>query len=279
VTDGVDESLLDSVGQAIRDVAASAIVPRFRALTHAEVTLKGADDVVTAADLEAEALLTERLRLIRPGLPVLGEESSHSDSGLRARVESGATYWVVDPLDGTKEFVAGRSGFGVMVALVESGTTTASWIYLPIADRLYDAAVEVAVRRNGSRLAPTNSPPRSMENALGFALTRFAPPEVRSVVDERMQAFPTLADEWSGSAASAYAALLEGELDFGFYWRTEPWDHAPGAFLVGVAGGRCARLDGKTYSPGDDRTGLLVTTRRDRWAEMLEALHPSASRT
>lgn len=278
MTDGVDESLLDSVGRAIRDVAASAIVPRFRALTEAEVTPKGADDVVTACDLEAEALLTERLNVIRPGLPVLGEESSHSDPGLRARVESRATYWVVDPLDGTKEFVAGRPGFGVMVALVESGTTTAAWIYLPMADRLYDGAVAVAVRRNGTRLAPTGSSPRGMENAVGFALTRFAPPEVRAVVDERMRAFPTLVNEGSGSAAMAYAALLEGQLDFGFYWRTEPWDHAPGTFLVSVAGGRCARLDGKSYSPGDDRTGLLVTTRRDQWAEMLEALHPSASR-
>jgi fructose-1,6-bisphosphatase/inositol monophosphatase family enzyme len=255
------------------------MVPRFRALAAADVTAKGADDVVTAADVEAEALLTGRLNLIRPGLPVLGEESSHSDPGLRARVERTAAYWVVDPLDGTKEFVAGRSGFGVMVALVESGTTTASWIYLPMMDRLYDGALDVSVRRNGTRLPPPGAKPRALGDANGFALTKFAPPEVRAVVDERMRAFRPLVDDGSGSAATAYAALLEGQLDFGFYWRTEPWDHAPGTFLIDVAGGRCARLDGESYSPGDEQTGLLVTTRRHQWAEMLEALHPSASRT
>jgi len=279
VTDAIDEVLLDAVGRAIRDVAATAIMPRFRALTDAEVTAKGADDVVTAADVEAEALLTARLNVLRPGLPVLGEESSHSDSGLRARVERRATYWVVDPLDGTKEFVAGRSGFGVMVALVESETTTAAWIYLPVADRLYDGALSVSVRRDGTRLPPPESRPGGLEDAMGFALTRFSPPEVRAMVDERMRRFPSLADEGSGSAATAYADLLEGQLDFGFYWRTEPWDHAPGTFLVGIAGGRCARLDGDPYRPSDDRTGLLVTTRQDQWAETLEALYPKASRT
>lgn len=279
MTDSGGESLLDSVGEAMREVSASAIMPRFRTLTDAEVSAKGADDVVTAADVEAEALLTERLNVIRPGLPVLGEESSHSDYGLRARVERRATYWVVDPLDGTKEFVAGRPGFGVMVALVESGTTTAAWIYLPIADRLYDGGLAVSVRRNGTRLPSPDPQPRGSETAMGFALTRFAPPEVRGVVDGRMRGFAPLADEGSGSAAAAYAALLEGQLDFGFYWRTEPWDHAPGTFLVGIAGGRCARLDGEPYSPGDDRTGLLVATRHDQWRELVEALYPDASRT
>jgi len=279
VTDGIGESLLDAVSGAIREVAARTIMPRFRSLTDAEVSFKGADEVVTTADVEAEALLTERLNVIRPGLSVLGEESSHFDPTLRERVQRSGTYWVVDPLDGTNEFVAGRTGFGVMVALVEDRAATASWIFLPTVDRLYDGSLGIPVRRNGRRLTPHRERQGlGVENAMGFALTRLAPPKVRAIVDEHIRRFPTPADEGSGSAATAYASLLEGQLDFGFYWRTEPWDHAPGSFLVGLMGGRCARLDGEPYTPGDDRTGMLVTTMREDWAQLLEALYPSNSR-
>ncbi len=114
---------------------------------------------------------------------------------------------------------------------------------------------------------------------MGFALTRLAPPEVHAIVDQQIRRFPTLADEGSGSAATAYASLLEGTLDFGLYWRTEPWDHAPGTFLVAIAGGSSAHLDGNPYAPGDDRTGLLVTTRKEMWAAVLETLYPSKART
>lgn len=271
--------MLDAVAEAMRDVAASAILPRFRSLTDEDITLKGADDVVTAADVEAEVLLAERLQVIRPGQPVLGEESSFADPRLRGSVEEAGTYWVVDPLDGTKEFVAGRNGFGMMVALVESGTSTAAWIYLPTSDRLYDGSLGTPVRRNGKRMpTPAEGPPHEFENMVGFVLTRLAPPEVRAVVDKNIRRFPTPADEGSGSAASAYADLLEGRLDFGFYWRTEPWDHVPGTFLLGIAGGWCARLDGAPYVPGDDRTGLLVTTRKEQWPAVLATLYPSDSR-
>jgi hypothetical protein len=187
---------------------------------------------------------------------------------------------VVDPLDGTKEFVAGRPGFGVMAALVETGTTTAAWIYLPTSDRLFDGALGTPVRRNGIPIpSRVSGPPPGVEHMKGFALTRLAPPVVRAIVDENMRQFPALPHEGSGTAALAYADLWEGQLDFGFYWRTLPWDHAPGAFLVRLAGGQSARLDGEPYAPGDDRTGLLVTTRKDRWAPVLGRLSPGDART
>lgn len=86
--------------------------------------------------------------------------------------------------------MAGRPGFGVVVALVEDGATTAAWIYLPTVDRLYDGARGSPVLRNGVRLPPPSaSQPLGLERSLGIALTRRAPPKVRAVVDEHLRRF------------------------------------------------------------------------------------------
>lgn len=185
VTTGGLDDLRDAVGAALREAATRAVMPRCRALKSGEVLAKGPDDLVTAADLEAEAMISARLRELRPGVPVLGEEASHDDQGLRDRVEREGAYWVVDPLDGTKNFVAGEASFGLMVGLVENGSTVAGWIYLPVTDALYDGYLGDRVRRNGEPVT------RLVTSALltGFALTRFAPPEVRTVVEGGIASF------------------------------------------------------------------------------------------
>jgi fructose-1,6-bisphosphatase/inositol monophosphatase family enzyme len=242
------------------------------------VNAKGANDVVTVADVEAEAILTKRLTLLAPGLVFLGEEGSAADPDQRRRAETSGNYWLVDPLDGTREFVAGGTGFGVLVALVQNGAASAGWIYLPVADQMYDGSRETGVRRNGTNLEPNTETdtPADLDALVGFALTRLCPPAVRERVDTNMRRFTEPAVSGSGSAASAYADLLERRIDFGFYWRTEPWDHVAGAFLLELAGGRCSRLDGEPYEPGSHNSGLLVTGRRSLWAPVRDAIYPTA---
>jgi fructose-1,6-bisphosphatase/inositol monophosphatase family enzyme len=270
VTTGGLDDLRHAVGAALREAATRVVMPRFRALKAGEVSAKGPDDLVTVADVEAEALISARLRELRPGVPVLGEEASHDDQGLRDRVEREGAYWVVDPLDGTKNFVAGEASFGLMVGLVENGSTVAGWIYLPATDVLYDGCAGGHVRRNGEPVTRPVTP----ATLTGFALTRLAPPEVRTVVEDGIASFVPPADEGVGCAATAYAHLLEGRVNFGFCWRTAPWDHAPGTFLVSLSGGRSARLDGADYRPGDDRTGLIVTGRAVDWVGVRDTLCP-----
>lgn len=270
-------TLLDDVGAAVREVAAAVILPRFRALSAADVSRKGADDLVTVADVEAESMLADRLAAIRPGVPVLGEEASHHDPALRRRLVASGTFWVVDPLDGTREFVAGREGFGVLVALVEAGVTTAAWVHLPVSGLTYDGATGQRPRRDGVELpAPARAAQVAPGGLRGFARTSLAPPDVRTQVDSAMAAFapPSSSGPEAGSAALAYVSLLDGTLDFGLYWRTEPWDHVPGAFLVELAGGRADRLDGGRYSPVEDGEGLLVVRHASTWTTVRDGLLP-----
>ena len=94
-------------------------------------------DLVTAADRAAEIALTERLPELVPGSIVVGEEAVATDPSVLQRLRGAAPVWIVDPLDGTKNFAAGRGPFGTMVALVERGTLLASGIYLPESDRVF----------------------------------------------------------------------------------------------------------------------------------------------
>jgi fructose-1,6-bisphosphatase/inositol monophosphatase family enzyme len=112
----------DAVADLVREVSAEVIEPRFRLLTEGETRLKEPGEPVTVADEEAEALLTRRLGELLPGVPVVGEEACAADPALRAML-AGERAWLVDPLDGTANFIAGRPDWAVMVALVEYGET------------------------------------------------------------------------------------------------------------------------------------------------------------
>jgi fructose-1,6-bisphosphatase/inositol monophosphatase family enzyme len=137
----MQSALLDRLGQVLRQVADSEIASRFQRLAPSDVigkpSIEDPTDVVTAADRAAEAELTLRLPELLPGSSVVGEEAVSTDPQVLERLRGKAPVWVVDPLDGTRNFAAGRGPFGTMVALVERGTLIASGIYLPLLGHMY----------------------------------------------------------------------------------------------------------------------------------------------
>ena len=123
----VADDLITPVADAIKEVCAIAIEPRWNQLRDGDVRSKSAGELVTIADEEAEALLGARLRDLTPGVTVIGEEACAVDPGLTAAL-SHESAWLVDPLDGTSNFIDGGTDWSVMVALVRSGETCLSWI-------------------------------------------------------------------------------------------------------------------------------------------------------
>jgi fructose-1,6-bisphosphatase/inositol monophosphatase family enzyme len=120
--------VLDEVGDLIREVAATVVLPRFRRLDDDDVQVKAPGDLVTVADQEAEVALTAGLTALLPGSLVLGEEAVAADPDVLRRVDDQGAVWIVDPVDGTNNFAAGKTPFAVMVALVRGGEPAASWI-------------------------------------------------------------------------------------------------------------------------------------------------------
>jgi fructose-1,6-bisphosphatase/inositol monophosphatase family enzyme len=246
------------------EAAERAILPRFRALAQDEIEEKSPGELVTIADREAEAILTAGLAPLLPGSRVVGEEACASQPHLLDSLGDG-TVWLVDPLDGTGNFAAGRPAFAVMVALLRDGATLAAWIFDPLSGRLARAERGSGAWIGDRRLHPA---PVSPGTRLRGSIGRFMPEEMQSSLEERLSA---AAERLPGlmSAGVEYPMIGAGERDFAFYWRTLAWDHAAGVLFVNEAGGKAARPDGSAYVPSSEGHGLLAAASPDRW----EAAH------
>jgi fructose-1,6-bisphosphatase/inositol monophosphatase family enzyme len=252
----VDQPDVDAVSDAIRDVAARVVLPRFHQLAEGDVSEKGPGDLVTVADIEAERELTRFLGGHLPGSTVIGEEAVSADPGVLDAARSDDRVWVIDPVDGTRNFVAGSPDFAVMVALVEAGRTTASWIYHPVADRMFTAVRGGGAAVDGQPLIRVPAP-RDPADLHGVAVTRLLDPAIRARVEARLPAIGRLSANRMAAGIN-YPLVAGGELDFVFCWRTLVWDHAAGVLLLEEAGGRAARLDGSDYEPWSEGTGLVL---------------------
>jgi fructose-1,6-bisphosphatase/inositol monophosphatase family enzyme len=247
---------LDGVQQLVRHVAEEVINPRFRALAAGDVTEKSPGEVVTVVDREAEALLTEGLRGLTPGFPVIGEEAASVDPSLLALLEQPGPVWLVDPLDGTPAFVAGSPDHAVMLALVVDGLVVAAVIHQPQHDRMLVAERGSGAYADGRRLR-TGPGDAALADLRGGVLRRFLDAPTRAAVD----AAHRFGDLTPGTTCAGveYPLLASGERDFLLFWRTLPWDHAAGSLLVTEAGGVARRLDGSDYAPARAGEGLLVS--------------------
>ncbi|MEV4480935.1 inositol monophosphatase family protein [Micromonospora coxensis] len=264
------DRLRDEVGELLRETAAEVVLPLFRHLDDADVSEKAPGDLVTVADQRAEAKISAVLRKLRPGSVVVGEEAVAEDPSLLAHLRDGGDVWLVDPVDGTGNFAAGRRPFALMVALLSGGELTAAWVLDPLADTLADAG-----RGEGSRL--DGRPLRAADLAVapgglrGTAMTRFLPPGTRERVEAGGERIGELLPG-QHCAGREYLDLLTREQEFVLFWRTLPWDHAPGVLLVREAGGVARRFDGTDYHPAEDGRGLLVAADEETWTEVRDTL-------
>ncbi|HET6964054.1 MAG TPA: inositol monophosphatase [Acidimicrobiales bacterium] len=250
------------MAEAIREVAAEVIEPRFHRLMDGEVREKSPGEVVTVVDEQAETALARRLSALIPA-PVVGEEACAREPDLLSAIRAEES-WLVDPLDGTANFIAGSPDWAVMVALLRAGRPIASWIWRPCDGVLYQAERGSGCQRNGESLAAPGG--RAPDGGLrGAVLTRFLDPAARA----RLEASRERIGEVTAGAMCAgvdYPLVAEGGQDFVCFRRTLPWDHAPGSLLVEEAGGSVGRLDGRPYEAWDlEGHGLLAARSAEVW--------------
>lgn len=257
-------ALLEQLGQVVRLVAQREIAPRFRQLAPTDVISKPSvedpSDLVTAADRAAEAELTLRLPELVPGSSVVGEEAVAADPSVLERLRSGAPVWVVDPLDGTRNFAAGHGPFGTMVVLVERGVLLASAIYFTEGDRMFLAERGSGAFFNGQRI-PARAPAQG--TLAGTLYVRYMPDELAVPLSARAaghRAVPGVI-----CAAHEYTEIALGHKDYTHYYRLLPWDHAPGALIVREAGGVVRHPDGRDYDVFDQRESTLLSPDEATW--------------
>ncbi|HMP57073.1 MAG TPA: inositol monophosphatase family protein [Novosphingobium sp.] len=233
----------------MRAALEAAILPRWQALAAHEA----ADDAVTVADHESEAILFERLAALLPDAALVGEEAAHADPALLDRL-AGDLCWIVDPLDGTNNFAEGKPPFGVLVALSDGGETQAGWILDGLSGRFCHAIRGQGAFIDGERITAGGSRP---ETPASPNFPYFMDPASRAAVQRHIAPHYALVDI-PRCAAEQYPRLALGQNDVSIFERTLPWDHAAGVLFLNEAGGRAARMDGAPYRMDDwDRPGLI----------------------
>lgn len=261
----------DTVARIVEETAAEEILPRFRRLAAHEVREKAPGELVTVADEAAERRLASRLLDLLPGSVVLGEEAAAEDAAVMDYLAGEAPVWVVDPLDGTANFSAGRPRFASMVALVRHGETLLACIHEPIAGRTCRGESGAGAWEGGRRLAVAPAPADLARMRGTLHAGRYGTRELARRLEQRRECVD--ARRSLRCAGAEYMALARGELDFALFTKLAPWDHAPGTLLLTEAGGVARLFDGRAYTPAiRNGQGLLLAPDPASWTRLYDAL-------
>ena len=224
----------------IRDIAVAAgaeILDVYNQEQVIEVTLKADKSPLTQADRRAHAVIVERLGKYTPDVPILSEESETIDYQTRSLWES---YWLVDPLDGTKEFIKRNDEFTVNIALIERGQATLGVVYVPVSDVIYLGKLgEGAWKQNRSGvLSIASSTMEADHNAIKIVASRSHRGELLEGLIARVEAELGEAEVVSMGSSLKICLLAEGKADI--YPRLAPtceWDTAAAHAVLAAAGG------------------------------------------
>lgn len=255
------DNLMTNAAEIVRE--AGAEIMRFYRDSFS-VRDKTPDNPVTDADLAADSLLKERLGKLLPEAGWLSEETVDSPVRLNKPY-----VWVVDPLDGTKEFVMGIPEFSISVALVEKGLPVLGLVFNPASDELYFARSGGGTFLNGLRASA------SERKQLQGATIDASRSERKRGEFEPFEDF--LRIKTMGSIAYKLARVAAGQADA--TWSRGPkneWDICAGVLLVREAAGRCVDLDDRPFifNRAYPKVNGIIATNAHLHRQTLDALAP-----
>lgn len=230
----------------LRDLFASAaakeLLPRF---TSARTEIKTDGSLVTEADLGMQDRITVGLKEVCPEYPIVGEETPE-DRQRAVFLAPNATFWCLDPLDGTTNFACGVPFFSVSLALIHQGQPIVGAVYDPIRDELFFAEKDRGARLNGNILT---SPQHALPLQHGIGLVDFK--RLDGALAARLSTRPPYASQRSfGSVALDWCWVAAGRAHVYLHGKQKVWDYAAGTLILAEAGGRSATLEGESVFDG-----------------------------
>jgi myo-inositol-1(or 4)-monophosphatase len=247
--------------------AAKGLKRDFGEVEHLQVSTKGPGDFVSRADLHSQRVVKDRLLLSRPEYGFLGEEGGNVKGDGRHR-------WIVDPLDGTTNFLHGLPHFAISIALERDGEIVAGVIYAPISDELFwaekgsGAFVDTPYAR--SRRLRVSARKDLLQSLIGtgspFAGKHDHERYVRTL--RPVMAATAGVRRW-GVASLDLAFVAAGRFDAFWEFDLQPWDVAAGVLLVREAGGLVVDVTGAPYTLGSSSILASNANLGDRMVELL----------
>ena len=209
-----------------------------------EVMAKIDDSPVTAADLAAHRLITEGLGSLTPNIPILSEEDA--EIALEARL-SWQRFWLVDPLDGTKEFINGTDEFTVNIALIENGQVTLGVVGIPARDEMYWGGRDLGAWQRKGKGEPRSIHVRqAAEPLVVVASRRHSTPQQVALLDRSGK--KRRVETVNVGSSLKFCQIAAGEADlYPRFGPTSQWDTAAAQAIVEGAGGRVIGLSGERF--------------------------------
>jgi fructose-1,6-bisphosphatase/inositol monophosphatase family enzyme len=266
------------IGEVLAEVARTQIMPRFRNLRDGEVRHKSsAFDVVTDADEAAERAIGAALSAFYPAALIIGEEAAAKDSRRLEQIDAAELAFIIDPIDGTKNFVSGLPLFGSMVAAMMRGEVVLGAIHDPVCRNTAFALRGEGAwmqEEDGSRVDLKVAVAVPVSNMDAIIATSFLPEPLRSTVNGNLSRFGM--NSSLRCAAHEYRTIAAGHCHLLLYNKLMPWDHAAGWLLHREAGGYSAHFDGSAYKPSHLTGGIICAPDEASWRLARDALFESS---
>lgn len=197
-----------------------------------DIELKGARDYVTYIDKEAENILVKGLKKLFPNSGFLTEEET-------VDFEEKDYTWIIDPLDGTTNYIHGDTPFCVSIALKHNNDIVLGVVFDPIADQMFSATSPKDVQLNNKPISVSNH--STIKNAyLGFGIPYLLDEGGEKILKNSMKQFNNCTFRIKGAAAIEICYVAAGITDAYFHSGLAPWDVAAGSFILECAGGKCS---------------------------------------
>ena len=273
------------VAEIIRGVSTRVIDPGFRRLSPDQIHEKAPGDLVTDLDRQAEGELSRLLTSAGGGI-VVGEESVHDDASVLQELPTAELAWVIDPIDGTKNYVNGSTHHAVMVAEVQHGVTTRSWIWQPQLGHMWIAERGNGLVCDGEPVTSNQRRPDPETIGPNAQLLDHPDPAQRVTADRQVvravtayphnrRTSPSLT--WSEAHSCCgvdYPLICLGEQDVACWFHIHPWDHLPGSLMVTECGGVVRVAGGADYTARHtEQRGVIIAACDERsWQIAAQAL-------
>ena len=265
--ENIRKKIINYISDLLVKVNELIILKYYKNLSSKHINTKSSDDdYVSIADKESEIYIVKNLIGFLNINQYIGEETSYSNKDDYKSLEKNALYWVIDPIDGTKNYINGKNEFCSMISLVFNSIPIASFVYYPLKNLLVYAfkgfgaySLEIKTKK----IIQLRIQQNSFNNIVGSGGTKGIQEPLRQKVLQNLRKYTNRL--FIGSAGIESIMLASNETQFVFHGRVTPWDHSPLDLIIKESGGCVYMLNDKAEFNIFSRGPILAASNNQIW--------------